>query len=56
MAGENRVLAGEAGAIDAVVAAMRAHVGDADASIEACGAMSYICAKNGAFGVDCVSL
>ena len=35
MAGENQVLAGEAGAIDAVVAAMRAHVGNAGVSEQA---------------------
>ena len=51
MLGENQVLAGKAGAIDAVVAAMRAHVGNAGVSEQACGAMSSICV-NGAFGGD----
>ena len=51
VAGENQVLAGKAGAIDAVVAAMRAHVGNAGVSEEACGAMINICAY-GEFGVD----
>ena len=48
--GENEVLAGKAGAIDAVVAAMRAHVGNAGVSQWACSAMCNICV-NGAFGV-----
>ena len=39
MAGENQVLAGKAGAIDAVVAAMRAHVGNAGVSEQACLAL-----------------
>jgi hypothetical protein len=43
-------LAGKAGAIDAVVAVMRAHVGNAGVSEPACGAMLNIC-FNGAFGV-----
>ena len=34
-AGENQVLAGKAGAIDAVVAAMRAHVGNSGVSVQA---------------------
>ena len=50
IAGENQVLAGKAGAIGAVVAAMRAHVGNAGVLEQACGAMINICA-NGAFGV-----
>ena len=50
MIGENQVLAGKAGAIDAVVAAMRAHVGNAGVSKQACGAMISIC-DNGVFGV-----
>ena len=56
--GGNKVLAGKAGAIDAVVAAMRAHVGNADVSEQACWAMWSICVKNGAFGVGwlCVSV
>ena len=57
MAGENRVLAGKAGAIDAVVAAMRAHVGNAGVLEQACWAMCNIC-NNGEFGVGwlCVSV
>ena len=51
MAGENKVLAGKAGAIDAVVAAMRAHVGNAGVLEQACRAMNNICANNGALGV-----
>ncbi len=35
--------AGRAGAIDAVVAAMRAHVDDAIVSQQACGALQNIC-------------
>ena len=54
MIDENAVLAGKAGAIDAVLAAMRAHVGNADVLEQACGAMWSICADNGAFGIDCV--
>ena len=50
MAGENQVLAVKAGAIDAVVATMRAHVGNAGVLEQACGAMRTIC-LNGAFGV-----
>jgi hypothetical protein len=50
IAGENKVLAAKAGAIDAVVAAMRAHVGNAGVSEQACRAMWKICI-NGAFGV-----
>ncbi len=53
MAGENKVFAGEAGAIDALVAAMRAHVGNAGVSKQACGAMQEICVNNGAVGVGC---
>ena len=55
MAGENKVLAGKAGAIDAVVAVMRAHVGHSGVSEQACWAMIYIC-DNGAFasGAACV--
>ena len=44
-------MAGKAGAIDAVVAAMRAHVGNAGVSKQACRAMCTICFNNGAFGV-----
>ena len=56
--GENRVLAGKAGAIDTVVAAMRAHVGNVGVSAHACMAMCNICKKNGVFGVgwSCVTV
>ena len=47
---ENKVLAGSAGAIAAVVAAMRAHVGNAEVSKQAFGAMCHICI-NGACAV-----
>ena len=47
----NRVLAGKAGAIDALVAVMRAHVGNAGVSKQACKAMWNICV-DGAFAVD----
>ena len=46
MAGENQVLARKAGAIDAVVAAMRAHVGNAGVSEQACRAMDIVCTNN----------
>ena len=52
--GENQVLAGKAGAIDAVVEAMRAHVDNAGVSEQACWAIRNICADNGAFGIGCV--
>ncbi len=55
MADENKVLAGKAGAIDAVVAAMRAHVDNAGVSEQACWAMWNICANNCEF-VGCVFL
>ena len=47
------MLAGQAGAIDAVVAVMWAHVANAGVSEHACLAMINIC-DNGAFGVGCV--
>ena len=47
-AGENKVLAGKAGAIDAVVAAMRAHVDNAGVAEQACLAMRNVCLRNGA--------
>ena len=47
---ENWVLAVKAGAIDAVVAAMRAHVDNAGVSEQACEAMWNICV-NGACAV-----
>ena len=47
MADENKVLAGKAGAIDALVAAMRAHVGNAGVLEQACGTIRSICAYNG---------
>ncbi len=40
---ENAMLAGKAGAIDAVVAAMRTHVDHAGVSEQACGALMNIC-------------
>ena len=46
MAGKNHALARRAGAIDAVVAAMRAHIGNADVSIQVCTTINNIC-KNG---------
>ncbi len=51
MAGENQVWAGMAGAIDAVVATMKTHVGNADVSEQACRALQNICI-NGAFVVN----
>ena len=53
MADENKVLAGKAGAIDAVVAAMRAHVGNAGVLEQACDAMCRIC-LNGSASIVCV--
>ncbi len=53
LAGESQVLAGKAGVIDAVVAVMRAHVGDAWVSEQACEALQNICI-NGASTV-CLS-
>ena len=47
VAGENALLVGRAGAIDAVVAAMMTHVDKAGLSEHACHAMSNIC-MNGA--------
>ena len=48
--GENRVLAAKAGAIDALVAVIRAHVGgDAGVLEKACGAIGWICNCNGAW-------
>ena len=57
MACDNQALAGKAGAIDAVVAAMRAHVGNAGVSKQACRAMCNVC-NNGELGVGwlCVSV
>ncbi len=54
MAGENCLLAGKAGAIDAVVAAMRAHVSHAGVLEFACKAMQNICFDNGTLGIGCV--
>ena len=55
VADENQEFAGKAGAIDAVVAIMRAHVGNAGVLGPECWAMRIICA-NGAFasGAACV--
>ena len=47
---EIKKMAVKAGAIDAVAAAMRAHVGNAGVSEQACGAMRLICV-NGACAV-----
>ena len=48
--GENRVLAAKAGAIDALVAVLRAHVGgDAGVLKQACDAIGWICEGNGAW-------
>ena len=47
-AGENQAMAGKSGAVDALVAAMRAHVDDAGVSENACWALFNICASNGA--------
>ena len=52
MPGKNQVLVARAGAIDALVAAMRAHIGNAGVSITACGAINIICTGNGMF-VSC---
>ena len=52
IADKNKVLAGKAGAIEAVVAAMRAHAGHAGVSEYACWAMVNICFNNGAFAVN----
>jgi len=49
LAGENQVLAGKAGAIDVVMAVMRAHAGHAGVLERACGAIWNICVNNGAF-------
>ena len=51
IAGENKVLAGKAGAIDAVVAVLRAHVGNAEVSKGAFQAITNICADDGACAV-----
>ena len=47
MAGRNAVLAVKAGAIDVVVAAMRAHVGNADVSKQGSQAIVIMCFNNG---------
>ena len=46
--GENQALAVKAGAIDALVAAMRAHVGNADVTRQVCNAITIFCVTNGA--------
>ena len=55
LTGKNQALAGKAGGIDAVVAVMRAHVGNAGVSMYACWAIRSIC-FDGAFasGAACV--
>ena len=55
LAGENRASAGT-GAIDALVAVMRAHVGNAGVLEQACCAMRNICEDNGAFAVCVLEL
>ena len=45
------MLAGKAGAIEAVVAAMRKHIDNADVSEQACGALNNIC-TDGVFGLS----
>ncbi len=42
MSGENEVFAGKAGAIDAVVAVMRAHAGNTGVLEQACRAMCIV--------------
>ena len=56
MADENQLLAGMAGAIDAVVAAMKLHADNAGVLEHACGAMRSICFNTGVFGIECVFL
>ena len=48
LAGDNAVLAGEVGAIDAVVAVMRAHVANDGVLEAACLALRILCSTNGA--------
>ena len=48
-AGEHKVLARKAGAIEALTAAMRAHADNAGVLEQACGAMLNFCINNGAF-------
>ena len=43
MVGKSKALASQVGAIEAVVAVLRAHVGDANVSKKACGALRNIC-------------
>ena len=45
MADENKVMAGKAGVIDALAAAMRAHVDHAGVSEHACSALLNICIR-----------
>ena len=51
LAAENKACAGRAGGIDAMVAAMMAHVGDADLLGKACIIISSICDDNGVYTV-----
>ncbi len=51
VAGENKSIAGKAGAIQELVAAMRAHVRYAGVSEQACGALRNLIWSDGAFGV-----
>ena len=45
---ENQQLAVRAGAIDALLVALRAHVGNAGVSEQACHAIGNLCVDNGA--------
>ena len=48
--GKNQVLSAKAGAIDALVAVMRAHVGgDAGVLVQVCEAIGRLCKYNGAW-------
>ena len=40
---DNRLLAGRAGAVEAVVIALRAHINNLEAAFQACKALWYIC-------------
>ena len=51
MAAENQLMAGKAGAIKAVVAAMRIHAGNGRVLETACWAIVGLSLKNGAFMV-----
>ena len=55
-ADENQGLFGEAGAIDALVATMRAHVGNAGVMEAASQAITNICFQNGAFVIHLLAV